>query len=204
MMLLIALPLFINAQLPLKNKIALIVIFGMGSFVIVAAILTKVFNLSDIYDTRYMLWYVREASTAVYVSNLPLIWPLLREWFPFLRSSSPSSVYGRRTHHSVLNGRDPPTNYHLKGSKGSRNTSNGDFDVLDTPRGDSEECITTPSNPWSKGIHTETTVEVEEISLSELEKSKSSQRFDWRNDGANEYRATITTADEPRRGDHAV
>jgi hypothetical protein len=26
-----------------------------------------------------MLWYIREASTAVYVSNLPLIWPFLRK-----------------------------------------------------------------------------------------------------------------------------
>ena len=36
-----------------------------------------------------MLWYTREASVAVYVSNLPMIWPLLREWFPSLRSFSP-------------------------------------------------------------------------------------------------------------------
>lgn len=36
------------------------------------------------YDTAYMLWYTREASVAVYVANLPGIWPLLREhvrWF---------------------------------------------------------------------------------------------------------------------------
>lgn len=36
-----------------------------------------------------MLWYTREASVAVYVSNLPMIWPLLREWFPILRSMTP-------------------------------------------------------------------------------------------------------------------
>ena len=33
-----------------------------------------------------MLWYTREASVAVYVANLPMIWPLLREYTPFLRS----------------------------------------------------------------------------------------------------------------------
>ena len=38
-----------------------------------------------------MLWYVREASTAMYVSNLPMIWPLLREWFPRLRRWAPGS-----------------------------------------------------------------------------------------------------------------
>jgi hypothetical protein len=53
---------------------------------ITAAILTKVFNLSNVYDTAYMLWYTREASVAVYVANLPMIWPLLREWVPYLRS----------------------------------------------------------------------------------------------------------------------
>jgi hypothetical protein len=223
MMLLIALPLFIGAQLPLKNKIALCIIFGMGGFVvrlpshsqaplekltdrspqIIAAILTKVFNLSDVYDTRYMFWYVREASTAIYVSNLPLIWPLLREWFPILRSSSPASGYARRTH--SVRPIDAPNGFQLKSSKGSRTTSDAGFDMLDTQRGDSQECITTPSNAWAKGIHTETTVEVEEISLADLEKSKTSRRFDWRNDGENEYRATITTADDKHiKGSHAV
>lgn len=38
-----------------------------------------------------MLWYTREASVAVYVANLPMIWPLLREWFPLLRSLSSAS-----------------------------------------------------------------------------------------------------------------
>ena len=36
-----------------------------------------------------MLWYTRESSVAVYVSNLPLIWPLMRELFPRLRSLTP-------------------------------------------------------------------------------------------------------------------
>ena len=35
-----------------------------------------------------MLWYTREASVAVYVANLPGIWPLLREHFRFLRNAS--------------------------------------------------------------------------------------------------------------------
>jgi hypothetical protein len=66
---------------------------------IIAAILTKVYNLSDVYDTSYMLWYTREASVAVYVANLPLIWPLLREWFPFLRNiSSAQKSYGLRSY----------------------------------------------------------------------------------------------------------
>src|SRR5436305_1337919 len=73
-MLCISLPLLMSVNLPLGQRLVLSVIFGMGIFVIIAAILTKVFNLSDVYSPNYMLWYVREASVAVYVSNLPLIW----------------------------------------------------------------------------------------------------------------------------------
>lgn len=57
------------------------------------------FNLSNVYDTSYMLWYAREASVAVYVANLPLIWPLVREWIPYLRnlsSNKPSYPNGMR------------------------------------------------------------------------------------------------------------
>lgn len=57
---------------------------------ILAAILTKVYNLSDVYATTYMLWYTREASVAVYVANLPGIWPLLREHIRFLRDHTNS------------------------------------------------------------------------------------------------------------------
>lgn len=42
-----------------------------------------------------MLWYVREASVAVLVANLPILWTILRDAFPALRSlsvaTSPSS-----------------------------------------------------------------------------------------------------------------
>ena len=66
----------------------------MARFQIVAAILTKVYNLSDVYATTYMLWYTREASVAVYVANLPGIWPLLREHIRFLREHTNSYVTG--------------------------------------------------------------------------------------------------------------
>lgn len=86
LMLFIPIPLVIKLKVAMRQKIILVFIFGMGLFVIVAALMTKIFNLSDEYSPSYMLWYVREASVAVYVSNLPLIWPLLAELFPFLCS----------------------------------------------------------------------------------------------------------------------
>ncbi|KAF2118445.1 hypothetical protein BDV96DRAFT_386512 [Lophiotrema nucula] len=85
-MLAIPLPMIVSLSLPLKQKIVLSIVFSMGAFVIIAAILTKVYNLSDVYSTVYMLWYTREASVAVYVANLPGIWPLLREHIRFLRN----------------------------------------------------------------------------------------------------------------------
>ena len=100
LMLFIPLPLLLRLNVPWKQKAVLLLIFSMGIFVILAAILTKVFNLSNIWDPSYMLWYTREASVAVYVSNLPMIWPLLREWFPALRALTPgaksSGVSGKR------------------------------------------------------------------------------------------------------------
>lgn len=89
MMLFIPLPLVIRLYLPWRQKAMLVLIFSMGIFVILAAILTKVFNLMNVWDPSYMLWYTREASVAVYVSNLPLIWPLLREYFPALKALTP-------------------------------------------------------------------------------------------------------------------
>ncbi|KAF2831019.1 hypothetical protein CC86DRAFT_430633 [Ophiobolus disseminans] len=87
-------PMIYSLTLPLKQKLGLGILFSMGTFVIVAAILTKVFNLSDVYATTYMFWYTREASVAVYVANLPGIWPLLREHIRFLRDHTNSYITG--------------------------------------------------------------------------------------------------------------
>jgi hypothetical protein len=40
--------------------------------------------------------YTRESSVAIYVSNLPMIWPLIREWVPFLRTVN-STAYNKNT-----------------------------------------------------------------------------------------------------------
>lgn len=41
-----------------------------------------------------MLWYIRESSTAVYVSNLPMLWPLFRRAFKFGTFADGSSNKG--------------------------------------------------------------------------------------------------------------
>ena len=87
MMLLIAMPLLLSVQLPLQQKAVLLVIFGMGTFVVVAAILTKIYCLvPSLISYVYLNWYFREASVSVYVTNLPALWSLLRDIFRPLRS----------------------------------------------------------------------------------------------------------------------
>lgn len=92
LMLLVPLPLVVRMSVAWRQKVVLVFIFSLGICVIVAALLTKIYNLTDPFSPRYMLWYVREASVAVYVSNLPLVWPLLREWFPLLRGLKTAGV----------------------------------------------------------------------------------------------------------------
>ncbi|PNS15374.1 Non-canonical poly(A) RNA polymerase PAPD5 [Sphaceloma murrayae] len=103
-MLSISIPIVYRLQVPLKQKLLVGVLFSMGIFVVIAAILTKVFNLSDVYSTSYMLWYIREASVATYVANLPAVWPLVRHVFPCLRSVSSVKYSGQVKYGDVYGG----------------------------------------------------------------------------------------------------
>ncbi|KAM0815579.1 putative UbiD family decarboxylase [Seiridium cardinale] len=115
LMLAVPIPLVLKLKMPLKQKVVLVFIFSLGSFVIIAALLTKIFNLSNVWDPSYMLWYVRESSVAIYVSNLPMIWPLIREWVPFLRTVD-STAYNKHT--KTASGTIRPAQRRLR--KGSR------------------------------------------------------------------------------------
>lgn len=86
LMLGIAIPILFKLQvLPLQRAI-LITIFGMGIFIITAAILTKLYSLyPPLLTYAYLNWYCREASVCIYVTNLPAIWTLLLDLFPALR-----------------------------------------------------------------------------------------------------------------------
>ncbi|KAL1963656.1 hypothetical protein VTN77DRAFT_7977 [Rasamsonia byssochlamydoides] len=86
-MLLIGFPLILHIRVPLRQKLILVLLFGMGIFVIVAAILTKIYCLvPSLISYVYMNWYFREATVAILVTNLPLVWSLLRDVFPSLKS----------------------------------------------------------------------------------------------------------------------
>ncbi|KAI4286703.1 MAG: hypothetical protein L6R35_004042 [Caloplaca aegaea] len=83
----IAIPILLKLQVPLLQRAILVAIFGMGVFIIIAAILTKLFSLyPPLLTYAYLNWYCREASVCVYVTNLPAIWTLILDLFPRLRS----------------------------------------------------------------------------------------------------------------------
>ncbi|KAK2761313.1 hypothetical protein FQN54_001835 [Arachnomyces sp. PD_36] len=82
-MLMVPIPLIIRAQIRLRKKLLLCAVFSLGIFVIVAAILNKYFNFAAPLTITYQIWYIREASTAIYVANMMCWWPLLRKIFGF-------------------------------------------------------------------------------------------------------------------------
>ncbi|PLN85040.1 hypothetical protein BDW42DRAFT_191123 [Aspergillus taichungensis] len=81
MMLCIPLPLLVRSRLPWKRKILLCLVFSLGVFVVLMAILNRYYNFSEQHTLTFLKWYVAEVSTAVYVGNLPLLWPLLKRVF---------------------------------------------------------------------------------------------------------------------------
>ncbi|KAJ5901551.1 hypothetical protein N7495_002079 [Penicillium taxi] len=94
-MLLVAIPLLLQVRVPVRQKLVLILLFGMGVFVIVSAVLNKVYCLvPDLISYVYMNWYFREATVAILVTNLPLIWSLMRDVFPALKSWTGGSKKG--------------------------------------------------------------------------------------------------------------
>lgn len=110
-MLIIGIPLLLSVQLPLQQKSILLIIFGMGIFVIVAAVLTKIYCLlPSLVSYVYLNWYFREASVSVYVTNLPALWSLLRDASPSLRR------WGFVSRESSTSGKQWPSSMHIGGN----------------------------------------------------------------------------------------
>jgi hypothetical protein len=97
LMLFIPLPFIINSKLPPFKRAMLVVIFSLGIFVILAAVLNKYYNFSMPNTTVYMVWDIRETSTSICVANIMCWWPLLRKIFglsTFLMGSAGSRSSG--------------------------------------------------------------------------------------------------------------
>lgn len=61
---------------------------------ILAAVLNRYYNFSIPYSLNFLNWYVGELSTAVFVANIPLCWPLLRRVFSVGTFADKRSGYG--------------------------------------------------------------------------------------------------------------
>ncbi|KAJ5974869.1 hypothetical protein N7481_008576 [Penicillium waksmanii] len=73
-MLIFAIPLLMQVRVPLKQKLILLILFGMGT----CRHLNKVYCLfPSLISYVYMNWYFREATVAILVTNVPWIWPLM-------------------------------------------------------------------------------------------------------------------------------
>jgi hypothetical protein len=103
----------------------LLSVFGMGIFVIVAALLTKIYSLVPALTSySYLNWYFREASVSLYVTNLPALWALLRDTFPAIKNWG----YSSRAYSDAPGRRSKPS--HL----GHNHNSDGDLEMLDEDR----------------------------------------------------------------------
>ncbi|EAW11018.1 putative UbiD family decarboxylase [Aspergillus clavatus NRRL 1] len=101
MIMAIPFPLLLKARLNLSKKIILCAIFSLGIFVILCSILSKYYSLSQPYGSRWVDWYVREAATAVVVTNMPQTWTLCRRlfnWKSFAHTSYARSQNKYATH----------------------------------------------------------------------------------------------------------
>jgi hypothetical protein len=95
----IAFSLFLGNKLPLSRKLALCVIFGLGLFTILCAILNKYYSFTHPFGSEWTYWYVRESSTALIVANMPFTWAILRKVFG-VRSFNPTVDHPLPQHRS--------------------------------------------------------------------------------------------------------
>jgi hypothetical protein len=113
-MMAIAFTLFIHNSLSWSRKMILSLIFGLGLFTILSAVLNKYYSFRHPFGTEWTYWYVRESSTAIIVANLPFTWALIRRVFNVgsfdnktnigdtVRFHTARSARGRRKSHNAM------------------------------------------------------------------------------------------------------
>ncbi|KAK0704891.1 hypothetical protein B0H67DRAFT_613428 [Lasiosphaeris hirsuta] len=80
-MLCIPIPMIARTRLPLKRKLVLCGVFGLGVLVVLLAILNRYYNFTMPYDLVFLVWYNGEGATAIIIANIPFCWALLRRMF---------------------------------------------------------------------------------------------------------------------------
>ncbi|KAI0458563.1 hypothetical protein F5B21DRAFT_460154 [Xylaria acuta] len=89
-LILIPIPMLWGTSLKLIKKIASSVVLGAGIFVLVSATLKTVFVIVDPVNGAQLAgeWGTREAFVAVFTTNLPMIFPLIKTWISPIFGSS--------------------------------------------------------------------------------------------------------------------
>ena len=98
----IPMPLVYQLQIPRIQKIALVVVFALGGFVVITSCLRMTtINIAatspdSTYDIASTMWTIIEPNIAIICACLPMIRPLLVKLFPRLmpKSSSGRNQYG--------------------------------------------------------------------------------------------------------------
>lgn len=93
----IPMPMLWKANLEIKKKLSLILVFGGGVFVMMAGILRCALIISDPINGAQAAgsWAVRETFVAVVIGNIPMIYPLTRRGVQKVYSMAGASKYGR-------------------------------------------------------------------------------------------------------------
>ncbi|EXJ81888.1 hypothetical protein A1O1_07953 [Capronia coronata CBS 617.96] len=126
-------PPVMKARVSIQQRFVLGFIFGMGLFVIAAAITRAVYCIApSLASYVYMYWYFREASVAVYVACLPGIWVFLRKIFPMLQRFTSRNGTKKTASHSDSN---LPPRRHPSRPRNPWDTENLDFDSDNFPPG---------------------------------------------------------------------
>ncbi|KAK8204097.1 hypothetical protein IWZ01DRAFT_106155 [Phyllosticta capitalensis] len=105
----VPIPLIWRARMKKGKKIMLCAVFSLGVFNIIAAVLNKIYNWILPGVPVYMIWYVRESSTCIYVANATCCWPLFRRCLTLLGCSH----YWTTEHTSTPHARKPTPGFDL-------------------------------------------------------------------------------------------
>ncbi|KAH9905642.1 hypothetical protein F4778DRAFT_727017 [Xylariomycetidae sp. FL2044] len=170
MIILIPMPVFLQAQLPPKRKVVLCGVFALGVFTILSAILNKFYSFTEPFGSAWTFWYIRESSTAIITANLPFTWTLLQRIFN-LTSFAGKSSSNRRT--GELSGGQLQSHY--ANDRTIRTTiRRGDYDheLADfSPTGSQEQINKTFDAPLKIYQHHEITVTTTKASLGDEEQA---------------------------------
>ncbi|GJC81028.1 hypothetical protein ColLi_03866 [Colletotrichum liriopes] len=170
----IPIPMLWGAQLPLRKKLGLIVLFSGGIFVTMAGILRCVLIITNPVTGAQQAgsWAVRETFVAIVTTNIPMIFPLVRRWLSPIFGSITSTL-SRGTNNRYGNSKrsdlpapgsiklDDVTNGSSSGNKKKGRQPFSQYPITEFTLSGSEEHLN-KSPPLPGGISKNVEVRVEE------------------------------------------